>query len=132
MPCADTLSRIAGKVFAFAFWFTAIMTALREVGFDLGPILAGAGVLGVAVGFGAQSLVKDVISGSFMLLENQIRVGDVIGHRDPIPTEKHSTGLTRARTDQLRRPEASDSRGAGREPDGRALRQIERDEAQPA
>jgi len=51
--------------------------AMREVGLDIGPILAGAGVLGLAVGFGAQNLVRDVMSGLFMLIENQIRVNDV-------------------------------------------------------
>jgi small conductance mechanosensitive channel len=48
------------------------------VGIDIGPLLAGAGIVGLAVGFGAQSLVKDVISGFFMLLENQMNVGDVV------------------------------------------------------
>jgi small conductance mechanosensitive channel len=51
--------------------------ALREIGFDITPILAGAGVIGLAVGFGAQNLVRDVISGFFILIENQIRVNDV-------------------------------------------------------
>jgi small conductance mechanosensitive channel len=49
-----------------------------DVFFDIGPLLAGAGILGLAVSFGAQSLVKDVISGFFVLLENQFAVGDVI------------------------------------------------------
>jgi small-conductance mechanosensitive channel len=51
--------------------------ALRELGFDVGPILAGAGVVGLAVGFGAQNLVRDMITGLFMLIENQVRVSDV-------------------------------------------------------
>lgn len=51
---------------------------LRAIGVDLGPIIAGAGVLGLAISFGAQSLVKDVISGLFILMENQFGVGDVI------------------------------------------------------
>ena len=54
-----------------------IMILLKKFGVDIGPILAGAGILGLAVGFGAQELVRDFISGFFMLLENQIRVGDV-------------------------------------------------------
>ncbi|MGB2696402.1 MAG: mechanosensitive ion channel family protein, partial [Candidatus Zixiibacteriota bacterium] len=49
-----------------------------ELGLDIGPILAGAGILGLAVGFGAQTLVKDVISGFFILMEDQYRVGDVV------------------------------------------------------
>src|SRR5690606_24333641 len=54
-----------------------VLILLREVGVDIGPILAGAGILGLAVGFGAQNLVRDVISGFFFILENQVRVGDV-------------------------------------------------------
>jgi small conductance mechanosensitive channel len=57
---------------------TALLMILREIGLDITPLLTGAGIAGVAVGFGAQSLVKDVISGFFILLEDQIRVGDVI------------------------------------------------------
>ncbi|MGM0413439.1 MAG: mechanosensitive ion channel family protein, partial [Pseudomonadota bacterium] len=53
------------------------LLALREVGMEIAPLLAGAGILGLAVGFGAQNLVRDVISGFFFILENQIRVGDV-------------------------------------------------------
>ena len=53
------------------------MMALGEAGFDVGPLLAGAGVAGLAIGFGAQNLVRDVISGVFLLLENQLRVNDV-------------------------------------------------------
>lgn len=54
------------------------ITILREVGIDIGPILATAGIGGLAIGFGAQSLVKDVISGFFILLQDQMRVGDVV------------------------------------------------------
>lgn len=74
---ADTIASIIRKALTVALWFVASMTALRQLGFDLGPILAGAGVAGVALGFGAQSLVKDVISGFFLLIENQVRVNDV-------------------------------------------------------
>jgi small conductance mechanosensitive channel len=58
--------------------FVMIMIVLSEFHFDLAPLLAGAGVLGLAVGFGAQSLVKDVITGFFIILEDQFAVGDVI------------------------------------------------------
>lgn len=51
--------------------------SLDQIGLDITPILAGAGIVGLAVGFGAQNLVRDVINGFFMILENQIRVGDV-------------------------------------------------------
>lgn len=58
--------------------FIMIMLILGELGFQLAPLLAGAGVLGLAIGFGAQSLVKDVITGFFIILEDQFAVGDVI------------------------------------------------------
>jgi moderate conductance mechanosensitive channel len=74
---ATTLSGIIRKTVGVIIWIVAVMMALREAGFDVAPILAGAGVAGLAVGFGAQSLVHDVISGAFILLENQIRVNDV-------------------------------------------------------
>ena len=50
---------------------------LRELGVDIAPVLAGAGIVGLAVGFGAQTLVRDIISGFFLILEDQVRVGDV-------------------------------------------------------
>ncbi|WP_068784287.1 mechanosensitive ion channel family protein [Paenibacillus phocaensis] len=58
--------------------FIMVMLVLGELGYDLAPLLAGAGVLGLAIGFGAQSLVKDVITGFFIILEDQFAVGDVI------------------------------------------------------
>jgi moderate conductance mechanosensitive channel len=56
----------------------ALLMILRELHLDITPLLTGAGIAGVAIGFGAQTLVKDVISGFFLLLENQVRVGDVV------------------------------------------------------
>src|ERR1043165_7224801 len=58
-------------------WFVAVLTVLAEIGVNVAPLLASASVIGLAVGFGAQNLVKDVVSGFFLILENQIRVGDV-------------------------------------------------------
>jgi len=57
-------------------WFIAVLTSFSQLGVNVGPILAGAGVVGLAVGFGAQHLVRDLVSGFFLILENQIRVGD--------------------------------------------------------
>jgi small-conductance mechanosensitive channel len=74
---AATLSGIIRRTLAIGVWILAAVMALKEAGFDIGPILAGAGVIGVALGFGAQSLVQDIIAGMFLLLENQIRVNDV-------------------------------------------------------
>lgn len=75
---ARTLGRIGRQVARVAVWTTTAMLVLGELGVNLGPIIAGAGILGLAVGFGAQTLVKDVITGFFILLENQYRVNDVI------------------------------------------------------
>jgi small conductance mechanosensitive channel len=55
----------------------AVLMALRELQVDIMPVLTGAGILGLAVGFGAQTLVRDIISGFFLILEDQVRVGDV-------------------------------------------------------
>jgi small-conductance mechanosensitive channel len=74
---AATLGGIFRKTVAIVIWIVALIMGLKEVGFDIGPILAGAGVVGLAVGFGAQNLVRDVISGVFLLLEDQVRVNDV-------------------------------------------------------
>jgi small-conductance mechanosensitive channel len=57
--------------------FLAILMLLRELSFDVVPILTGAGIAGLAIGFGAQNLVRDVISGFFIILEDQVRVGDI-------------------------------------------------------
>ncbi len=73
-----TLGSIVRYTLTFVIIVVASMTILREFGIEIGPILAAAGIVGLAVGFGAQSLVKDVISGFFILLEDQIRVGDVV------------------------------------------------------
>ena len=56
----------------------AVMMAFREIGLDITPLIAGAGVAGLAIGFGAQSLIKDIIAGFFILLDDQFHVGDVI------------------------------------------------------
>jgi len=75
---AQTISRILRQASSVLVWSLTIMLVLGELGVDLKPILAGAGILGLAVGFGAQTLVKDVITGFFILLENQIRVDDTV------------------------------------------------------
>jgi moderate conductance mechanosensitive channel len=72
-----TLMNVLWTIVAGLVWFTAVLTILGQVGVNVTPILASAGVVGLAVGFGAQNLVKDFVSGFFLILENQIRVGDV-------------------------------------------------------
>lgn len=75
---AETLGRVARYIVAVVVSLVAGMMVLSEVGISLAPILGAAGVAGLAVGFGAQSLVKDFFTGFFLLLENQIRQGDVV------------------------------------------------------
>ncbi|MFH1672968.1 MAG: mechanosensitive ion channel domain-containing protein [Pseudomonadota bacterium] len=74
---AVTFGRIFRKIIGIAIITVTAMMIFAEVGFDIKPILAGAGILGLAVGFGAQNLVRDIISGLFLIVENRIRVNDV-------------------------------------------------------
>ncbi|MDF1577346.1 MAG: mechanosensitive ion channel family protein [Desulfurivibrionaceae bacterium] len=73
----ETLVRLIKQGALLALWLTASLIILKELGIEIGPILASAGILGLAIGFGAQNLVRDIIAGFFIILENQIRVGDV-------------------------------------------------------
>jgi len=72
-----TIGGIIRRTVKTAIWIVAGVMALNEFDFDIAPILAGAGIVGLAVGFGAQNLVRDVIAGLFMLLENQVSINDV-------------------------------------------------------
>jgi len=74
----DTLSSVIRYVLFIGITIVASLMVMGEFGIEIGPVLAAAGIVGLAVGFGAQSLVQDVISGFFILLEDQIRVGDVV------------------------------------------------------
>jgi small-conductance mechanosensitive channel len=73
----QTIGGVVRKAMAVVIWSIAAIMVLKEMNFDIRPLLAGAGVIGVAIGFGAQSLIKDVLSGLFLLIENQLRVNDV-------------------------------------------------------
>ena len=79
---ADTLSSVIRWVLRTGILLVAAVMLLGQLGVQIGPILAAAGVVGVAVGFGAQNLVQDIISGFFLLLEDQVRVGDVVQLND--------------------------------------------------
>lgn len=72
-----TLTGMLHTIALTLLWVIALIMSLDQIGLDITPILAGAGIAGLAVGFGAQNLVRDVINGFFMILENQVRVGDV-------------------------------------------------------
>lgn len=75
---AQTLGRVFRYLASVVIWLLATMLVLGELGVSVAPILGAAGVVGLAVGFGAQSLVRDYFTGFFVLLENQIRQGDVV------------------------------------------------------
>lgn len=76
---AEAMGAVLSSIFGAVVWTTAILTILGSTfGISLAPFLAGAGILGIALGFGAQDLVKDFISGIFMLIEDQYGVGDVV------------------------------------------------------
>ena len=72
-----TLTGMLRTICLTLVWVVGVVMSLDQIGLDITPILAGAGIVGLAVGFGAQNLVRDVINGFFMILENQVRVGDV-------------------------------------------------------
>ena len=74
---AQTLGRLLQKALSIVVFGIATLMVLRELDIDITPVLTGAGIVGLAVGFGAQTLVRDIISGFFLILEDQVRVGDV-------------------------------------------------------
>jgi len=74
---ADTIGSLARKTLFILVWTIAWLMCLKEMNFDVRPLLAGAGVVGVAIGFGAQNIIKDILGGFFMIMENQIRINDV-------------------------------------------------------
>ena len=75
---AQSISTVLTSSSVVTIWTIAFITVLGTLGIELGPIIAGAGIAGVALGFGAQSLVKDCIAGFFMLAEDQYGIGDVV------------------------------------------------------
>jgi moderate conductance mechanosensitive channel len=82
------LLRSAGQI---VIWGTASLAIFTQLGFDIAPLLASAGVVGVALGFGAQALVKDYLSGIFLIIEDQFGVGDVVDVGDVIGTVEEIT-----------------------------------------
>lgn len=95
---ARTIAQILGSIATVLIFGTALVMVLGQLGISIAPILASAGIIGVAVGFGAQNLVSDFLSGIFMLLEDQYGVGDWIDAGDASGTVEH-VGL---RVTQLR------------------------------
>ncbi len=74
----ETVAALIRSAVSATVWTIAALMALSELGLNLGPLIAGAGIVGVALGFGAQNLVRDFLSGIFMLIEDQYGVGDII------------------------------------------------------
>jgi moderate conductance mechanosensitive channel len=74
----DALTKVLRSAATFVVWTIAVFMVLGELGVSLGPLLAGAGVIGIAIGFGAQSLIRDFLSGLFILIEDQFAVGDIV------------------------------------------------------
>jgi small-conductance mechanosensitive channel len=89
---ARTIGTVFSSTFNAAIWIIAIGMILGEFGFNLGPVIASAGVIGVALGLGAQTLVRDVLSGIFMLVEDQYGVGDEI-HVQEVEGKVEKVGL---------------------------------------
>lgn len=88
---AQTLGVVLRSIVAFVIWTIAAITILGELGINLGPLIASAGIAGVAIGFGAQSLVKDFLAGMFILVEDQYGVGDIIDVGDLSGTQVAGT-----------------------------------------
>ncbi len=89
---ARTIGTVFSSAFNAAIWIIAIGMILGEFGFNLGPVIASAGVIGVALGLGAQTIVRDVLSGIFMLVEDQYGVGDEI-HVQEVEGKVEKVGL---------------------------------------
>ena len=75
---ARTLATVMVSLFTGVLWFVGFLLVLGEVDIDLAPLLAGAGVAGIAIGFGAQTLIRDLLAGFFIVLEDQYAVGDIV------------------------------------------------------
>ena len=89
---ARTIGTVFSSAFNAAVWIIALGMILGEFGFNLGPVIASAGVIGVALGLGAQTIVRDVLSGIFMLVEDQYGVGDEI-HVQEVEGKVEKVGL---------------------------------------
>ena len=94
----QTLGAVLRSIASVTIYFIAVVMVLGEFNVNLGPLIAGAGIIGVALGFGAQSLVKDFLSGIFMLLEDQYGVGDVVNLGDASGTVGMQSTCARPRS----------------------------------
>jgi small-conductance mechanosensitive channel len=74
----EALASVLRSLMSLVILITAVLMILGEIGVELGPLIAGAGIIGVALGFGSQSLVRDFLSGIFILVEDQFGIGDIV------------------------------------------------------
>ncbi len=85
----NTLIQVISGTAVVMIWVVTVLMILSELGVAIGPLLAAAGIAGVAVGFGGQYLIRDIITGMFIILENQYRVGDVVCFGDTCGSVEH-------------------------------------------
>ena len=90
---SETLAKLLKSFIKYAVYFIATLTILINVGLNPTPVLAGAGILGLAIGFGAQNLVRDIITGFFLIFENQLHVGDYVEVNGQITGTVEEIGL---------------------------------------
>ena len=114
---ASTIGGILTSLVTAGVWFVAVLMLLRELAVDVLPILTGAGIAGLALGFGAQNLVRDLIAGFFIILEDQVRVGDIgringvsgvieqINLRTIVLRDAEGSGVSKRHRDLAREPE---------------------------
>ncbi|NNF58170.1 MAG: mechanosensitive ion channel, partial [Rhodothermaceae bacterium] len=84
-----TVADLVGSIAKYVVWGIALIMILDALSLNIGPLLAGAGIAGLAIGFGAQTLVKDVISGLFLLFDDTLGVGDLITHNGEAGTVEY-------------------------------------------
>lgn len=90
---AQTLRKLIKSVSHYLIYFIAFVSLMIQIGFDPRPVLAGAGIVGLAIGFGAQNLVRDVITGFFLIFESQLEVGDIVEINGSITGTVEEVGL---------------------------------------
>ncbi|MFC4548437.1 mechanosensitive ion channel family protein [Paenactinomyces guangxiensis] len=90
---AQTLRKLIKSISHYVIYFISVLTILINMGFNPMPVLAGAGILGLAIGFGAQNLVRDIITGFFLIFEGQLEVGDIVQINGQINGTVEEVGL---------------------------------------
>ncbi len=98
---AETLGVILNSAAAAVIWVVTALMVLGELGISLAPLIAGAGIAGIALGFGAQTLVRDLLTGMFIMIEDQYGVGDVVDVGEAVGTVE-AVGLRTTRIRDLR------------------------------